>query len=216
MSTLISGFLILAMLFGGAGATAYAAGESLPDETLYPVKTALEDARLALTSDPGAEIELLLELSNERAEEIRALVSAGREVPRGVALRLQEHLRLMLEAAARMGDPAMEQALEQTRLRIQAQLRVLQQSCEGADCPSGEALSLAEQTLTQTRAIIEGALEDPTTFRLRQGTDRPEEAPTQPENTPGDEGPGPSCDNCTPQGPQATPQRNGNGEGGPR
>jgi hypothetical protein len=216
MSALISGFLILAMLFGGAGATAYAAGQSLPDETLYPFKTALEDARLALTSDPGAAIELLLELSNERAEEIRALVSAGREVPPGVALRLQEHLRLMLEAAARLGDPAMQATLEQTRLRLQAQIRILEQSCQSDTCRGDQGLHLAEQSLTQTRATIEGALEDPATFRLRLGENRPEEAPTQPDNSPGDGGSGPSCEDCTPQGPRATPQRNGNGAGGPR
>jgi hypothetical protein len=213
---LINAFLVLAMLFGGAGATAYAAGDSLPDETLYPLKTALEDARLALTSDPGAEIELLLELSNERTEEIRALLSDGREVPPGVALRLQEHLRLMLEAAARLGDPAMQAALEQTRLRIQAQIRILQQSCQSDACQGDQAIHLAEQSLTQTRATIEGALEDPTTFRLQQGTKRPEEAPAQPDNAPGDGGPGASCDACTPQGPQPTPQRSGNGGGGPR
>jgi hypothetical protein len=213
MPALISGLLVVVMLFGGAGAAAYAAGESLPDEALYPLKTALEDARLALTSGPAAEVDLLLELSNERAEEIRALVAAGRDVPPGVARRLQEHLRLMLDVAAQMDDPAMEQTLIQTRLRLQAQLQIMLQSCMGEACQGDQGLHLAEQTLTQTRATIEGALEDPTSFRLRLGTDRPEEAPTQPAESPGGSGPGPSCEICTPQSLLPTPQRNGVGPG---
>jgi hypothetical protein len=47
-----------------------------------------------------------------------------------------------------------------------------------------EAVRNAHQTMAQMEVVAQGAMEDPTTFRLRQGAQRPGDAPSQPENDP--------------------------------
>jgi hypothetical protein len=56
-----------------AGATS-AAASSLPGDTLYPVKRATEDVRLALTFDDVARTQLLSELTDRRLEELAEIV----------------------------------------------------------------------------------------------------------------------------------------------
>ena len=73
-----------AFLFGGVGITAYAASSSLPGDTLYPLKTTMENARAELTADPAAQARLYLEFAGRRLSEIQSLISEGRygDIPR--------------------------------------------------------------------------------------------------------------------------------------
>ena len=225
MTTLFTVLLALALAFGGVGATAHAAQGSLPTDSLYPVKLFLEDARLALTTDPQAELDLLVILASQRAAEMAALAGEGQPVPSQVALRLREHLQLALARAAELDDPALLAALEQIRLMTETQLQVMQQIRQGEPAQADDALRQAEQTLTQTRTMAEGGLADPITFRLRLGTNRPETAPDQPavtppaigDGTPEPDGFGPgdgTCDDCTPQATPFGPNGPGNGPNG--
>jgi len=70
--------LALAICLGGAGATAYAAQGALPGDALYPVKTSIEEARVALSPDEATEGQLRLEFAQERMEETLALIAQGR------------------------------------------------------------------------------------------------------------------------------------------
>ncbi|MES0338695.1 MAG: DUF5667 domain-containing protein [Anaerolineales bacterium] len=171
--------ILLAVAFGGTTATAFAAQDSLPSEALYPVKTLMEDVRLALTSDPEAEVDLLLQFSDERMEEIAALIEQGLPVPDAVATQLQSHLKLALKTCAELDDAALLQLMEQIQTRSQEQLKVLEKLGEGSANQPEDALLLATQAMNNTRVAAEGALEDPITFRLHQGTNRPEDAPDQ-------------------------------------
>ena len=171
--------ILLAVAFGGTTATAFAAQGSLPSEALYPIKTFVEDVRLALTSDPEAEVDLLLQLSDERMEEIAALSGQGLPVPNEVATRLREHLDQALQEAAKLGDAALLQLMKQIHVRSQEQIQLLEKLRENAPDKPEEALELATQAMNNLRVAAEGALEDPITFRLHQGANRPEEAPDQ-------------------------------------
>ena len=66
--------LLVATLSAG---TVYAAGAALPGDTLYPVKTSVEDVRLALSGEE-ADAALYLQFAQERLEEINALAAHGR------------------------------------------------------------------------------------------------------------------------------------------
>jgi hypothetical protein len=151
----------------------------LTSEALYPIKTFVEDVRLALTSDPEAEANLLLRLSDERMEEIAALSGQGLPVPNEVATRLREHLDQALQEAAKLDDAALLQLMEQIQVRSQEQIKLLEKLRENAPDKPEEALELATQAMNNLRVAAEGALEDPITFRLHQGANRPADAPDQ-------------------------------------
>ena len=171
--------ILLAVAFGGTTATAFAAQDSLPSEALYPIKTFVEDVRLALTSDPEAETDLLLLLADERMEEIAALSGQGLPVPDKVATRLREHLDQALQEAAKLDDAALLQLMEQIQVRSQEQIQLLEKLRENAPDKPEEALELATQAMNNLRAAAEDALEDPVTFKLHQGANRPADASEQ-------------------------------------
>jgi hypothetical protein len=207
MFTLARIVLLAAFALGGTGATAYAAQESLPNQALYPVKTWIEDVRLALSSGPQADFDLLQVFAAERIDEIEALVGMGLPVTNQVATRLQQQLQQMLKIAASMDDPALIQAMEQLQVRSQVQVQLLEQLRENAP-DDAAVLGLATQAMHNIRSSAEDAINDPVTFRLRQGTNRNDDAPVIPENPgPNSEGIGPSEGNG--QGPQGP----GNGKG---
>jgi hypothetical protein len=61
----------------GGGATVVASNYSMPGETLYSVKLATEQVRLALTVSDVTKTELNAEYANRRTEEIEYLATAG-------------------------------------------------------------------------------------------------------------------------------------------
>jgi hypothetical protein len=185
MTAIVSLILALALAFGGAGATAYAAQDSLPDQPLYAVKLLGENARLALNSDPQTEFDLLIGFVTERVREMTALAAQGEPVPDQVHLRLHQHLQLALQFAAGLGDQEMMGALQQVRLMAENQMRLLEQVRYNAPEQAGEALRQAEQTMLQARNMAEGGLEDPLLFRHRHEAGNMESPPSQPDMEPG-------------------------------
>jgi hypothetical protein len=206
MTAIVSVALAFLLAFGGVGVTAVAAQDSLPSDPLYGVKLLTEDAQLALAGDPQADFNLLVGFVAERIHEMAALAEDGQAVPAKLQTRLEQQLQQALAYAARLGDQEMIAALAQIRLAAENHARVLEQIRLNAPDQADEALRRAEQAMNQTRTTAEGALEDPLTFRQRQGTNRPQDAPGQPDLEPGSgaqgEGFGPGgelCDNCSPQ-----------------
>jgi hypothetical protein len=75
-----------------SGGTVYASAHALPGDALYPLKTTLEDLRLAVASEEN-ESALYEQLAEVRLEEIQALVDAGREDEIAIAVaRFEETL----------------------------------------------------------------------------------------------------------------------------
>ena len=191
MFTLARLVLLAALTLAGTGVTAYAAQESIPDQAMYPVKTWIEDVRLALASSPQADFDLLQGFAAERIEEIEALIAMESPVPNRVSTRLRLHLRLMLQIAAEMDDPAMLKAMEQVQVHSRAQIQILEKL--QANSPEDlDALQLATGAMQNIRNSAEDAIQDPESFRLRQGTNRSEDAAESPDNGPAiEEGQGP-------------------------
>jgi hypothetical protein len=211
MLTLARLALVISMLFGGAGATAFAAQASMPSDILYPVKLFTEDVRLEFMSNPQSKFNLLMYLTNRRVDEIVSAVGDGLSVSNQVTTRLQEHLETALKQAAQLDDSALQQAMEQLRTMAQVRTQTLLQLQERESPQANEVLQLAQSTMAQMQTIAQGAIEDPTTFRLRLGTSRPEDAPLQPENVP----PGPSQESeNAPSGKGPSGPAEGSPEGG--
>lgn len=107
--------LVLAVI-GGAGATALAAQDALPDSPLYRVKLWTEDARLWFVFDDSHEAGILLDQSNERVAEITAMVQKNKDIPANVLSALHDRNQ---RAAAILADQPQELALK-ARLRDQS------------------------------------------------------------------------------------------------
>ncbi|MFN2147962.1 MAG: DUF5667 domain-containing protein [Anaerolineales bacterium] len=203
--------IVLALALGGTGTTAaYAAQSSLPGDPLYGVKLALEDFRLGLTRDPQHEVLLLEDLVETRLEEIGALVRQGEPINLQLMNRLETHLRLALQQSAQLDDPQLIQTMEQIRTRAEQQLQIMQQLRTNAPEDQDEALRQTEQALLRIRNTAQDAIEDPTTFRLRLGTERSDEAPDQPDFAP----PGSNGEGSGPKGPGEPQGPNGSNSGG--
>ena len=214
LTTVVSIVMAFALLFGGAGVTAYAAQDSLPSDVLYPLKTMSEDLRLELASSQQAQFELALAYANRRMEEISAMLGAGEPVGEQLGTRLQEHLDLALRLAARMSDQDMEQALLRTRQQIRDQLRKMEMLQSSAPEQAKGALERIQAMLQAQNRMAELGLEDPLTFRLQfqQG------AVQGPQPEPAGNGPGPQQEPSgngqgNGPGPQQEPSGNGQGNG---
>ena len=81
--------LVLAVVLAGGG-TIYAAQDVQPDNPLYRVKLASDDARLWFVFDESRKAEILMDQSNERTNDIREMLRDGKEVPGNVLSDLRE------------------------------------------------------------------------------------------------------------------------------
>ncbi|MBI5028970.1 MAG: hypothetical protein HZB51_00485 [Chloroflexi bacterium] len=70
--------LVLTFVFAGSHTVANTAQDAIPGDTLYPVKTTMENTQINLAPDGTAKTELYLTLAQERLEEISALVAQGK------------------------------------------------------------------------------------------------------------------------------------------
>jgi len=207
-ATISTWIVIVAMLFGGTGATALAAQASLPMDFLYPVKTFGEETYLAFTPGSQARVELLSRYAERRMEEALKMLAKGRPLDDEWTTRWQEQFNLRLQAVALLDEPAMIRALEQTRLRLRFQGGRLQAAQTNRPDDPGGTLEHLRARLRQQQKLVDGALDDPAAFRLRwrgrqQSSDQTSE--TVPPGGQGDSsglGPGPqgtpACDTCTP------------------
>lgn len=156
--------LVLALVMGSTGATVFAAQGSLPNELLYPVKTLSEDARLVLTVSSTEQLELMLDYSNRRLDEIAQLRSQKQPIPDDALVRTQEQLDAALMIAAELSDQQLVQALGQIRNQAETQSEQMTALMAGAAevDPSLEQLRMRLQA--QAEVAAEGEI-NPAGFR---------------------------------------------------
>src|SRR5574341_448631 len=78
LTTLMAIMAIVLLLFGGAGATAYAAQAALPGDALYSLKTSLEATQVRLSRDAARQAQLHLDFAERRLDEIASLITERR------------------------------------------------------------------------------------------------------------------------------------------
>jgi len=196
--------LAAVVFFGGTATTVYAAQDSLPGQSLYPVKTWSEDALLSLTSSSLTRLDHELDFSDRRMAEMAALAAEGAAIPERVMTRLQSELDQALELVAGMEDAQLQQQLEQIRLRAESQLQVVNALMAGAPV-SDQPVLLQAQSRIQEQVRLCGLGEmDPDGFRL-QVRQRQQDQDSSGNGTPGFGGGA--------QNPSGTPMPGGNGNG---
>jgi len=98
----------LVILLTGAGTVA-ASSNALPDESLYPVKLATEETRLAFTFSDAGKAELHTQLAEDRALEIAVMARQGRtEQAAAVTENLAQHLDKANQAIQKVEETEVE------------------------------------------------------------------------------------------------------------
>ena len=72
--------IAMLILVIAGGSTVYAAQSSLPGDTLYPVKTGVENLQLAITTSPAVKANLYLKFAQRRIDEVQQEVKLNRDV----------------------------------------------------------------------------------------------------------------------------------------
>ncbi len=152
------------LALGSVGGTVYAAQDSLPDDFLYPVKIAVEDARLRLGQNSRALLDLETRYANRRVEEINALLEEGKDIPEKTSQRLESHVENMLRQASRLEDQG--QGTGQVQRSLTAMNRVMMQLQSKNPGKNQEALSRIQK-------------------RIQEGIDHPDPGSKKPDSSPG-------------------------------
>ncbi len=213
--------LILVTLVLITGTVTAAAQNSLPDNSLYPLKLWTERAQLSLNRSPQAKVAILLKLSENRIDEIITLTDRGRHPPELVFNLLEQNIQQILILASDMDDDALIQTLLQLRefLTTQQDRLALQQLYTNRE--TERLVTQIRQRLGSYLDSVNRGLSDPQGFRNRENRSN-EQSPNievtataqQKQNqnnqifqTPGSPGTG------TPEPQTASGQKNGNGQG---
>lgn len=151
--TLAAGLLGL----GGAAAV-YASRDSLPGESLYPVKTWGEDVLLAFASTPQTELNLNLKYAERRMAEIDAVLDGDEELAAQAMLRLQSHMQNALQASAAINGEQSSTAMEQVRQALEQQQRLMRQLGENTDAAGESDLSQTRQMIQEQMRLMEDQL----------------------------------------------------------
>ena len=202
--------LVLGILFGSSF-TVYAAQSSLPGETLYAVKSFSEDVRLSLTTSSQDKLNLILDYTNRRADEINQLAARGKALPEQTSKRYQNELESALQLAADMNDEQMQHALGQIKRQAERQGMTLEDLITGLPDQAGPAIIHLQQRLQEQVNLTTFGEKDPQGFRLEMRARQHRSSSTS-KMTPasGSANPNPTD---APGMPQATDKQNDNGNG---
>lgn len=214
-STITSILLIVAVLFGGSGATLAAAQASLPDQPLYAVKLWGEEVQLSLTTQEQARLELSLQYIERRMVEIQTMQQAGTPPDDAAVIRLQNQIENTLRLCLQQQNSDQQiQALVKAQTQLKTHLQTLAQ----LQTRSGEAagtLTRLQSMIRERLQWIDAGLNDSVQLRTRlQQQERLQQTTSEPPaggNNPGKNGtaaPGQGngagatqpCPNCTPAG----------------
>lgn len=178
MSMLTILLTLCAIVFGGTGATVYAARGSLPDQQLYPVKLASEDLQTRLPASTQQHVALAMDFADLRLQEALQLAGEGKTVPPTLWNRMEQHIDLGLSAAADLADHPLHEEL----LRIQSRLRTELPKAEqlAADSRYRAAGEQAQAILQSNLLLVQMGLDDPAGFRqMMQSGKQPALLPAQ-------------------------------------
>jgi hypothetical protein len=163
----VAAALLALIVLLGSSLTVYAANNSLPGQPLYALKSWGEDVRLSLTSSPQTRLEITLNYTNRRIDEISRLLQEGKSLPGKVSDRYQGELENALQYAAQMEDEQMQQALSVIKSHAENQGTAMEELIKKfPDHAELVMIHLQERLHEQLRISAMGE-SDPDTFRVQ-------------------------------------------------
>jgi hypothetical protein len=165
LKTLVVAILVLVLLTASSF-TVYAAQSSLPGEALYTIKSVSEDVRLSLTFSTEAKLNLTLEYTNRRMNEIQGLVSKGKPLPDQTSDRYQQELDSALQLAAQLNNQQIQSALGEIKANAEGQGMTVDQIIAKLPVQASPAIVHLQQRLQEQVQLSTFGEEDPQQFRL--------------------------------------------------
>jgi uncharacterized membrane protein YgcG len=198
VKALLAIFIVVIIVLAGSSATVLAAQDSLPGDQLYPVKTWSEKLRYALTFSTQAKLNLTLDYTNTRLEEISSLVAQGRTITDQTSDQYQQQLNNALELATQMNDTQMQAALQQIMVQAGKQELIVQGLIDQLPPQAQPAMLRLQERLTAQIQWSTLGEADPKTFRMElqerlkrqlepngaSGSEQPGTGPGSPGSTP--------------------------------
>lgn len=186
--------MILVVIFlVGSSFTVYAAQRSLPGQPLYTLKSWSEDFRLSITFSTKAKLNLTLDYTNRRVDEISRLVASGKAINEQTSERFQSELENALQLAAKLNDPQMQNALGKIKGRAESQGMTISELITKLPPQAEPAIIHLQERLDEQVMLSKIGEKDPKSFRAeiheRQHTRKgPNNMPTSEESQTAPEG----------------------------
>ncbi len=159
--------LAIILLIAGGAFTVNAAQASLPGEALYRLKVWSEDVRLSMTFSTTDKLDLTLNYTNRRVDEISSLLSAGQSIQDQTTVRFQQELDTALQLAAEMDDTHIQSALVQIKRHAESQGITMQELISKLPPQADPAVRNLRERLTQQVELSSIGEMDPKEFRLQ-------------------------------------------------
>ena len=177
---------ILVLIFlVGSSITVYAAQSSLPGEPLYTIKSWSEDVRLSMTFSTKAKLNLTLDYTNRRVDEISRMAASGKAMNNQFSERLQNELDNALELATQLDDPQMQNALGNIKKQAENQGMTIEELISKLPSQAEPAIIHLQERLNEQVNLSTIGEKNPQAFRsevrerLRKG---PKHSPTSGES----------------------------------
>ena len=161
---LVATILVLIFLVGSSF-TVYAAQSSLPGQPLYTIKSWSEDIRLSMTFSTKAKLNLTLDYTNRRVDEISRLVAGGKAINDQTSERFQSELDNALQLATQLNDPQMQNALVQIKGRAESQGMTIEELITKLPPQAEPAIIHLQERLNEQVKLSTIGEKDPKSFR---------------------------------------------------
>ena len=154
-----------------------AARTTLPGNPLYILKLSSEDQLFSSMKEAEVKVVLAVSLTQERVEEVHALVEKQQDIPVDVFYRTDYMLRTALMSAAWAPEPTMSNMLSYIIHHTREQSQQLELLKMQATPQNLGAIGNIQTLLLKTQIIAMVALENPETFREAYQAGTPEKMP---------------------------------------
>ena len=185
MKALVGTLMALIILIGSS-LTVYASQSSLPGESLYLIKTWSEDIRLSIASSPQSKLNLTLDFTNRRMDEISSLVETGKTLPAQTSERFQGELDSALQLAAEMENGQMQNALGKIKHQAESQGITIEELISKLPEQTEPAIIHLQERLLEQVTLSTIGENDPQAFRS-QVIERQHRRPVSDKSTPASE-----------------------------
>ena len=165
LKTLMAVALAAFIILSGSSITVAAAQSSLPGEPLYAIKSWSEDARLSMTHSTEAKLNLTLDYTNRRLDEISGLLAGGQEFSDQSSDRFQEELENALQLAAQLNDTQLQAALGLIKKHAEFQGMTINELIDKLPPQAGPAIVRLQARLAEQIQLSNFGESDPQSFR---------------------------------------------------
>lgn len=151
----------------GSSLTVYASQASLPGDALYPLKAVSEDIRLSITRSPQAKLDITLEYTNRRVNEISEAVATGKPLQSQASDRFGDELDSALQLAAQMEDKQMQRALAEIKGHAESQGMTIEDLINQLPKQAEPAIMQLQERLREQVTLSAIGENDPQTYRIK-------------------------------------------------